>query len=237
MTEFVDEYLPRSILKYPFTSAPRTSTRITQVKSGHEHRNRNWVHPLHKFTSPNAIECHDDLEDVKDAWFALGGPFTTFPFRDELDFASRRLRKAGLAPTVFPTDQILGTGDGSTREFQMTKRYRFGTLTYDRKITLPIVSSVVVAMNALAPGTGDPTLPGGPYTFDVNRLAGKILFDHAPANGVLLTDGFLFDVIARFEDDDTFEAIIEAFQLSGHADLSFVEVRPCEIPGASSVSS
>src|SRR6185369_13772495 len=149
--EFVDEYLSPRIRRYPFTSTPQTSTRITRIQSGHERRNRNWIHPLHKFTAPDAVQCHDDLEDIKDAWLSLGGPATTFPFRDPLDFASRRLQKANLAPTVGPTDQIIATADGATREFQLYKTYTFGTATYVRKIWLPVEASVVIALNALDP--------------------------------------------------------------------------------------
>lgn len=232
MSEFVDEYLPANIRRYKFTSTPQTSTRITRTQSGHEHRNRNWLHPLHKFTAPEAIECHHDLEDVKDAWLSLGGPFVTFPFRDPLDFASRRLQAPNTVPTIGPTDQIIGTGDGVETEFQLYKTYSFGTQTYARKITLPVVDSVVVAMNALDPLTADPTLPGGPYTVSVGRLTGKLTVTPALSSGVLITAGFLFDVIARFEDDETYQGIVESFQVSGHADLSFVEVRPCEQSGS-----
>lgn len=227
--EFVDEYLTDKIRKYPFTSAPRTSTRITQIKSGHEIRNRNWVHPLHTFTAPDAVQCHDDLEDIKDAWLALGGPFTTFPFRDPLDFASRRLRKANTAPAIGPTDQVIvAAADGTEVDFQLIKTYTFGTASYVRRITLPIVSTVEIFMNGLDPATVDPTLPGGPYTWDVDRLTGIITPDHALTPGILVTAGFLFDTIARFEDDDSYQGIVQAFETSGHSDLSFVEVRPCE---------
>jgi len=230
--EFEDTYLPDSIRRFEFHSAPRTSTSITQIKSGHERRNRNWIHPLHRFTAPEAVECQAQLEDVKDAWLALGGPFTTFPFRDPLDFASCRLDAPNEEPVIGPTDQVIATADGSTRDFQLIKTYTFGGKSYIRRIVLPIVSSVEIYMNALDPSTADPTLPGGPYTWSVDRLTGIITANHAPTAGTVITAGFLFDVIARFEDDDTYEGIVKAYHLSGHADLSFVEVRPCEASGS-----
>ncbi len=232
MTDFEDTYLPEKILRYGFRSAPRTSTRITQVKSGHERRNKNWLHPLHKFTSPDAIECHEDLEDIKDAWMALGGPFVTFPFRDPLDFASCRLDAPNEVPLTGPTDQVIGVADGATTDFQLIKTYTFGSKSYARRITLPIVSSVEIYMNALDPTTAHPTLPGGPYSWGIDRLTGIITADHAVTNGVVITAGFLFDVPARFESDDTYEGIVQAFHVSGHADLAFVEVRPCEASGS-----
>jgi uncharacterized protein (TIGR02217 family) len=96
-----------------------------------------------------------------------------------------------------------------------------------RTIRLPIVASVVVAMNALDPDTPNPDLPGGPYTFAVDRLTGVITFDPVPTAGIAVTAGFLFDVPARFEGDDSLEAVVKAFQVDGFSNLSFFETRMC----------
>jgi len=226
--DFEDVYLPPSLARIAFTSSPRTSTTITAVASGAEQRNKNWKHPLRRFVAPGAIDCDEKIEDLKDHFLALGGPFILFPLRDPLDFASRRLPKANVAPVVGPTDQFFGEGDGLNPRFPLKKSYERGTRTYVRNITLPIVDSVLVAMNALPPGTADPTLPGGPYSFSVDRITGVVTFDPPPANGILLTAGYLFDVPVRFEADDIFDQIVSSYQVREQADLSFVEVRfPC----------
>ena len=224
---FIDSPIPLTVMAYPFTSSPRWSTNITQVDNGSEHRNQNWQHPLHRFNAPEAIRCQEDLEAVKDMWMALAGPADSFPFRDPLDFASRRLVIANEVPPTGPTDQFLGVGDGLTREFQLQKVYQFGSKTYERLIYLPVVDSIQVAMNALPVGTPDPTLPGGPYTFEVERRGGIVRFTPAPAEDVILTWGGLFDVECRFEQDDSFDALVRAYGVTGFADLTFVEIRPC----------
>lgn len=224
---FVDAYLPDSIRSYNFQGAAVWSTTITRASGGSEHRNQNWENPLHRFTAPEAIRCWDDLEDLKDAWYALGGPANTFAFRDPMDFASVRLTTPDAEPAVGPTNQTLGMGDGAAREFQLRKAYAFGGRTYYRTITLPVVDSVLVAMNALSPATANPTLPGGPYTWDVDRTTGIITFDHAPTAGVVITAGFLFDVEVRFESDESFTAMSRAFAAGGFPDLVLTEVRPC----------
>lgn len=230
MSSFVDCYLPDSIRGFPFTGSPRTSTTITQNAAGGEHRNINWAHPLRRYTAPEAIKCHDQIEDLKDHWLAVGvGPGFTFPLTDPLDFASVRLQKANLAPTVTRGDQIIGVGDGLTRTFQLAKTYTRGGRDYVRPIYLPQVDTVLLGMNGLPISTtGGGGLPGGPYTADVVRYGGTVTFDHAPTAGNILTWGGLFDVEVRFEGDDSLDLIVQAYQVDGFADLSFWEVRFCD---------
>lgn len=224
---FIDHYPPASIMKFGFVSLPRFSTSITAVASGAERRNRNWAHPLHTFSAPEAVECHEHLAALHNMWMTTAGPLHSFAFRDPLDFASRDLLAPGVAPPIGPTDQVLGIGDGQRREFQLVRRYSFGGQHYDRAIAHPIVASVVVAINALPPETDSPALPGGPYFWTVDRETGGVTFDKPIRDGQVVTAGFLFDVEARFESDDSYEGIVRSFRVSGHADLVFVEVRPC----------
>lgn len=232
MTTFLDEYLPEALAGYPWTSAPRFSTTIAANAAGQEANNQNWLHPLRTFTAPEAIRCHEDIEDVLEHWLVCAGPHVIFPIRDPLDFASVRLEAANTVPTIGRTNQAIGIGDGSTRDFQLKKAYTRGSMTYTRLITLPVVSSVLIAMNALDPVTADPALPGGPYTWDVERQTGVVTFDHAPTAGVIITAGFLFDCPARFIDDNSFQQIVKAFKVDGVADLQFTEVRPCGVLGS-----
>lgn len=228
MSGFRDEYLPDAIRGFPFSSSPRFNTTITQVSSGDEHRNKNWKHPLHRFSAPEAIKCHDHIEDLRDHWMVMAGPAFTFPFRDPLDFASRRLLKPNTPPVVGMTDGVIGIGDGVKTVFQLQKTYTRGAFSYQRPVFLPVLGTVLVGMNALLPATADPVLPGGPYTWDVTRYGGSVIFDHAPEEGVIVTAGFLFDVEIRFEADDVLDAVVQAYQVAGYADLSFWEVRFCD---------
>ena len=149
-------------MKFGFVSSPRFSTNITAVASGAERRNRNWAHPLHSFAAPEAVECHEHLVLLHNMWMTTAGPLHSFAFRDPLDFASRDLPAPGVEPPIGPTDQILGIGDGKTREFQLVRRYSFGGEGYNRVISHPEVATVEVALNALPPESEPPALPGGP---------------------------------------------------------------------------
>lgn len=228
---FIDEYLPEKIRGYPFTSSPRWSTSITQSFNGDERRNQNWQHPLHRFTAPECVTCQEQLEDIKDAWYALAGPADSFPFRDPLDFASRGLPEPNMAPPILlHTDQFLGRrvgqvyeraiGDGLTNEFQLVKEYTFGTRTYRRLIYLPVLTSIMLGIDGVQVADSE-------YFAEVDRYGGKVRFDPAPPNGAVLTWGGLFDVECRFESDESFDAITRSYGVTGAADLSFVELRPC----------
>lgn len=230
MSGFIDVYLPENIRAYPWTSSPRWSTTITQVSSAAEHRNQNWQNPLHSFKASQAVRCHDELEDLLDHWMVMRGPLFSFPMRDPLDFASARLQKANLEPTITGTDQFIAFGDDFTRSFQLQKKYERGGETYFRPIFLPIVETVDVMLNAIP--FDDSGSPGGPYTVDIIRDSGEIVFDHPPPLGAIITSGFYFDVQVRFLADDSFDRIVSAFQVDGFADLDFVEVRPCSDEGS-----
>jgi uncharacterized protein (TIGR02217 family) len=221
--EFVDEYAPPKIAGFPFGSSPRWSTDITTVKSGASMRNQNWTQPLHRFTAPQAIRAQADFEPLKAMWWALNGPAKLFPFRDPLDFASVALPFSDHAPTVGPLDQPLGTGDGFTAAFQLAKVYAFGPEQTSRSISLPVVATVVVALNGLDPATA----LGGPYAWSVSRPGGIVTFSPALAAGVVASAGFLFDVPVRFEADDSLDGIVQAWKLAGFSDLTFVEERAC----------
>lgn len=226
---FIDAYPPDSIMKFNFASSPRFSTNIVSVASGAEQRNQNWQHPLHTFTAPEAVECHEHLAALHNLWMTTRGPMHSFAFRDPLDFGSRDLLAPGLPRPIGLTDVVIGVGDGTTTRFQLLRRYAFGSQVYDRLIYHPVVDTVVVGIDASpAEGVAVPgSLPTVFYSWSVSRQTGVVTLSPAPAPGMVITAGFLFDVEVRFEGDDSYDGIVRSYRVSGHADLVFHEVRPC----------
>lgn len=219
---FVDVYMDAEVPGYPCMSTPRWSTAIVAVDSGAEQVNQRWEHPLHRFTLPDAIREHSTYELLHDHWMVMRGPAYTWPFRDPLDFASVGLELANTVPTISMLDQVCGTGDGATMIFQLKKTYSRGSQTYTRIITHPIVSTAVVSVAGVNPATLSP-----PMTYTVSRTTGEITFSYAPAPGQIIRAGYLFDVEVRFESDDSFDGIVKTFSVSGFADLTLIEIRPC----------
>jgi uncharacterized protein (TIGR02217 family) len=216
---FIDLYLPPEIPGYPCASVPRTKTNILMTSGGRESRNIEWEHPLHRFILPEAAGREwSVVETLKKHWLVTSGPALSFPWRDPLDFASCDLVRPNVVPVVSLTDQPLGTGDGINEIFQLRKTYTRGAFSYTRDIHLPVLSSLLIAADGVLVS---------PTTYTVSRPGGVVTFNDPPANGVVLTAGFLFDCEVRFESDDQLESILRTYQVGGFADITLIEVRAC----------
>lgn len=220
---FVDVYMPDEVPGYPCHSEPRFSTTIVNVDSGSEQVNRNWKHPLWRFTLPEAVRDWETVEALKAHWLVMGGPAQTWPFQDPTDWASIDLDKVPLIeydPAITMRDQLIGIGDGVTNSFQLIKNYsRTGADDYARPIYLPLLSSVLVSVGGVDVSVTNP--------WTVSRPGGVVTFTTAPAAGAAIRAGFFFDVEVRFESDDSFASIVQNFNAGGFADLVLMGVRRC----------
>jgi len=109
-------------------------------------------------------------------------------------------------------DQMLGVGDGARRQFALVKRYGVGDAEQVRKIRLPVEGSVRVSVDGLETAA---------Y---VVTATGEILLDAAPAAGIAVRAGFLFDVPVRFAED-RLEASRATFLAGELASVPLIEVR------------
>ena len=223
MARFIDEYLPSRVVGYPVDVGPMFATQITQVDSGAEQANSRWLHPLRQISIPSGVRDADTFNDVLAHWLIMRGPAKTFPWRDPTDFASVPLTKVNHAPTLSRLDQLIGTGNGVTTTFQLTKTYTVGAQTYTRNIHFPVASSVLVAVNGVDPATLSPAI-----SWTVSRPGGVITFGSPPGVGDVIRAGFLFDLNVRYDDDETFRGIMRTFGVNGFADIPLQEVRYCE---------
>lgn len=216
MTRFVDEYLDSKVPGYPCVSSPRWSTEIVAVDSGAETVNQRWANPLMRFTLPEAVRDMTVFNAVRDHWLVMRGPVHTWPWRDPLDFASVSLDEPNQVPVISSIDQVIGTGDGVTTNFQLVKTYTRGAQSYTRTIRLPVLNTVTVSIDS-----------NEVTNYTVSRPGGVITFDTAPLVGEVIMAGFLFDVEVRFEDDLSFDGIVQSFGLGGFADITLIESRGC----------
>lgn len=114
------------------------------------------------------------------------------------------------------TDQVIGTGDGDTNEFQLAKIYGGLHAPYRRTIGKPVPGSVRVAV-------GEVELQEG---FTCDATTGRVTFlpGHVPESGAAVTAGFLFDVPVRF-DTDYLEVDLSAFAAGAIPKIPLVEIR------------
>ncbi len=223
MSRFQDSYLSARIQGYPVTVSPLFSTQITNVDSGDEQANQRWLDPLREIQIPSGVRDQATFEAIKRQWLVMSGPAKTWPWRDPTDFASVDLTRINEVPTTNISDQSLGTGDGTTTAFQLSKTYDVGSPieSYSRPIHFPVVSTLKI-------GVGGVDADASPAIgYSVSRPGGVVTFDTAPGNGVALTWGGLFDVQVRFLDDEAFSSIMRTYNAAGFADIDLREVRYC----------
>lgn len=181
--------------------SPEFSTAIVTSGGGHEARNASWAEARTRYDVGPGVRSEADIAALLAFFRARLGPARGFRLRDPFDSSS-----GASVPTPF--DQRIGTGDGVTVRFALTKLYGSAV----RRITRPVGGSVRVAV-----GTTETA------AFSVGA-GGWIVLDAAPAAGVAISAGFQFDVAVRFAEDRL--NVTRATFLAGEAaSVPLIEVR------------
>lgn len=166
---------------------PRFKTSVISMSNGREQRNIDWSRARARWDIAYGIDGAAEFIRIIDFFTARRGRGYGFRFRDWSDFAA--------------TDAALGVGTGANASFQLLKVYdASGPLPYVRKITRPVVGTIVVKVNAVT------------STFWTLGALGIITFDgaHIPTLGQAVTATFEFDVPVRFDIDD-FDLTLEHY--------------------------
>ena len=187
--------------------ATEFSTQIVSSPSGHEQRASEWAEARMRYDAGPGIRSEADVRTLADFFRARRGAARAFRFRDPFDASSAA--DGGLPAAG---DQLLGLGDGTRRQFALVKRYGDGNAEQVRRISLPVANSVRVSVDGLETAA-----------FVVTE-AGEVLLDAAPAVGIAVRAGFLFDVPVRFAED-RLEASRATFLAGEMASVPLVEVR------------
>lgn len=166
---------------------PERRTRIVELASGDEERNASWANSRRRYDVSYGVRRADDLAAVVAFFEARDGRLHAFRFKDWSDYKSC-LPSAAPAPT----DQIIGTGNGSITTFALTKTYASGVQSWARAILKPVAGTVTVSLNGVAHGSG----------WSVNTSTGIVTFAVPPTTGAVIRAGFEFDVPVRFDTDE-----------------------------------
>lgn len=204
---FHEEQFPTAISRGS-SGGPRRLTEIVSLRGGFEERNSFWANSLHTFDAGMGLRDIADLYAVKQFFEARVGMLHGFRFKDWSDYTSK-----GPTETVNSLDVNIGTGDGSTVDFQLVKTYGDGSGSYTRTISKPVSGTVVCAIN------GIPTT-----SFTVDTTTGIVTFNSAPAASADVTAGFEFDVPVRFGQDHI-DINVEQFNAGAIPDIPIQELR------------
>lgn len=205
-------------IRFPFDIArgarggPERLTQIVTLASGREVRNSRWAHSRRRYDAGFGVRTLDALAQTVAFFEERRGRLYGFRWRDRLDWKS-------CPPSQTPeaADQVVGIGDGVTREFQLCKSYGEGIADYRRPITKPWADAVLVAV--------DGVLQEQPAAVACDPATGLLSFalDHVPAPGATITAGFLFDVPVRF-DIDAIEVDLSAFEAGEIPKIPIIEI-------------
>ncbi|WP_298126019.1 DUF2460 domain-containing protein [Brevundimonas sp.] len=186
-------------LAFGSTGGVERRTEVVTLGSGFERRSTPWAQGRRRWLIGASLRSLADMAELVAFFEARRGRLYGFRFRDFMDFRSG-------APGAMPaaTDQAIGTGDGTTTQFQLVKG--------ERVIAKPVAGSVIVAVD------------GAPVEAEAEAATGLVTLNVAPAEGAVVTAGFLFDVPVRF-DADRIDVTLESFDAGRMAAVPLVEVR------------
>lgn len=162
------------------SGGPERRTEVVPLASGGEARNAVWAGSRRRWDVGSAAAKLETLQMLVEFFEARGGRLHGFRFRDRLD---DRSCAAGGTPSA--TDQVIGTGDGTTTAFQLVKAYG----GYSRPILKPVAGTVLVAVD------------GVPAGMTVDATTGIVTLDTPPGAGATVTAGYRFDCPVRFDTD------------------------------------
>ena len=184
-------------IAYGATVGPKYKTTVFEATSGAEQRNSLWVNGRIAMNVGTGITTDVELSKVISHFRNMKGRAYAFRIRDWSDYTL--------------TNEIIGTGDGSTTAFQITKKYIDGSSTYTRTI------------NLIVPGTISVTVGGTANTdFNLDVDTGVITFTSAPAASADIAVTCEFDIKARY-DTDVLEMNLQAYKL-GSSTINIIEV-------------
>jgi uncharacterized protein (TIGR02217 family) len=206
MTNFHETLFPLDI-SLNAEGGPTRKTEIVTLVSGHEERNAQWAASRRSWNAGYGVKSMADIEKVTAFFEARRGRLYGFRFRDPFDHQS-----AAYGKSIAPTDQLIGSGDGATLGFSLSKLYENGGASYARRIAKPVAGSVRAAINGVET-----------TAFTEDETAGTITFAVAPPAGAAITAGFVFDCPVRF-DTDALRINLAAFRAGDIPSIPLIEV-------------
>jgi uncharacterized protein (TIGR02217 family) len=189
--------LPSSI-EHGAKGGPRFNTSLFIGANGAEYRSVNWQRSVGTWAislgyRDDDRNSYDDFQQLLNVFYVSRGNGYGFLFKDWSDYAA--------------VDQPMALIPGSGGAMQLQKVYSVGVGSYARRITRPVVSSVVITLDG-APQGGISISPGGGVILGANSS---------------MRASFQFVIPVRF-DIDALEIDVEVDGLVNCPSINLVEV-------------
>lgn len=200
-------------ISYGSVGGPKYNTTLVIVDSGREYANINWDNARHEFNAAMGVRSTSELSDLIRFFHICKGRAHQFRYKNWLDYKS-----CDVEGVITPYDQIFGVGNGTLKDFQLTKTYEIygiAELKHTYEIKKPVPGTIVVTI--------DNTIKTINVDYTVDYTTGIVSFVSAPALNSILTWGGEFDVPCRF-DVDELQVSMDFYQ-HGSTNIPIVEVR------------
>lgn len=198
-------------LSFGSLGGPERRTDVVTLANGFEERNSPWAHSRRRYDAGMGMRSLDDVEALIAFFEARQGQMFGFRWKDWSDY--RSCKPSG---EVTFEDQVIGFGDGETREFQLIKTYSSGGFAYARPLRKPVAATVLLGFEGLALQEQ--------IDWEMDATTGLITFSDPPDAGVEITAGYEFDVPVRFAVD-AIQTSVASFQAGEVPSVPIVEVR------------
>ena len=184
-----------TLYAYSINKKPTFKTLVQTPRSGRETTRLQRILPLWEFElraevlrdeTQNQVPAayfdgYTDLQQVAGLFAACGGQFGWFYFDDTSDNSR--------------SEQGIGTGDGSTVAFRLTRTVTYGPLTFTEPVGgINLGESITVFVN----GSAVPQLGNWSISSDLLYL----VFNSPPANGAVVQISFSYYYLCHFISDD-----------------------------------
>ncbi len=195
-------------LSFGSLGGPERRTEVVTLANGFEERNTPWSHSRRRYDAGVGMRSLDDIETLIAFFEARRGPLYGFRWKDWQDY-----RSCSASADLHFNDQVIGTGDGTTREFQLTKTYASGGFDYVRPVKKPVQGTVSIAI-----GGAENT------DWELDYETGIVTFITAPSVGMSVNAGYEFDVPVRFAVD-AIQTSVASYQAGDVPSVPVIEVR------------
>ena len=186
-------------ISYGSSGGPGFRTSIFTVDSGVATAQAEWDRMRARYTVEFDFATGADIDEIEDFFYGMRGQAIGFRFKDWSDYQINK--------------QVMAVGDGTTRSFQIFKRYESGGFHFDRIIKKPIRESI----RGLTLDGEEQLLR---HHYNINNTTGELIFDVAPPPGAIVEIEYLeFDVPVRFATDQLSVEAVEHDQYRASIDL------------------
>ncbi len=193
---------------------PGFSTIFLDAKGGAQTRLGRWDGARRQYDGNLGVRTAEQAVEILSFYLAREGGLHGFRFKDWADFSTEALTWKGTAAFG---DEIIGTGDGTTTQFQLVKRYTNGSVTRVRNLEKPVSGTVKSGVAGVSKTEG--------VHFTVDHTTGTVTYASAPTLGQQVTAGCQFDVPAHFAPgaDALLSITMESFYAHGCPSIPIVE--------------